>query len=244
MTDGATFNYGGVAFPLTTLGSRTLLQDADPVSYWALRFFKSVLVTHMGARLVSEAQSAGAPITSAVAQTTPLDPIPWLLEQHFRFPLLALYRISGANGQRTVNWSHQTTKFGIAYVLPPLSAGQAECVAPILATIPLIIANRTEHGSDPAFQSGAQVWSGAFAGLEDIKAPVEGQFGMFPGLSELAFPAWTGTITVNERQMAATDFDAFIAADTNLDLVNTGETTISNFVAFKSDIIPPGPTTG
>lgn len=244
MADGGTFNYGGISFPLATTGSNTLLQDADPVVYWALQFYASVLATHMGARLLQAAAAGTAPITSAVAYTTPLDPLPWLQEEHFQFPLLALYRMSGKNSYRTYNWSHQTTKLGIAYVLPPLTAGQAEALVPILATIPLIIANRTEQGFDPAFQAGARVWSGAFSGLEDIEAPVEGAFGMFPGLDDLQLPAWTGTITVNERQMSETDFSAFKAADTSLDLVTRGDTTIADFVAFKSDVTPPGPTTG
>ncbi len=242
--DGGTFNYGGVSFPLTASTSNTLLQDADPVLYWALQFYASVLTTHMGDRLLAVAQDADAPITAAVQYTTPLDPVPWLLEEHFRFPLLALYRISGKNGMRTYNWSHETTKLGIAYILPPLTAGQAEAVAPILSTIPLIIANRTQQGFDPAFMSGAKVWSGAFAGLENIDAPVEGTFGMFPGVGDLAFPAWTGTITVNERQMSATDLSTFVGVDAIHDLVNAGQTTIPDFVDFTSDVAEPGPTTG
>lgn len=246
MTDLATFNYGGVSFPLAADGAErvSLLKDADPVIYWALRFYESVLNTHIGARLVLEANAVEAPIQSAVAYTTPLDPIPWLLEEHFRFPLLALYRISSKNSLHTINWSKQTTKLGLAYILPPLTAGQAENIVPILSTVPLVIANRTEQGFDPAFMSGAQVWSGAFAGLQDIDAAVEGEFGMFPGLNDLAFPAWTGTIMVNERQMSATDLSAFVAANVNHDLVTTGATTITDFVSFKSDVANPGPTTG
>ena len=244
MSDGGTFNYGGLTFPLVVDGSNTLLQDADPVVFWALQFYASVLTTHMGARLMLEASGSKAPITAPVAYTTPLDPVPWLLEEHFQFPLLALYRISGKNSYRTVNWSHQTTKLGIAYVLPPLTAGQAEAIAPILSTIPLIIANRTEQGFDPAFQSGAKVWSGAFAGLEDIAAPVEGTFGMFPGLNDLAFPAWTGTITVNERQMRETDFSKLVAVDAAIDLPTAGQTTIADFVDFKTDVAKTGPATG
>lgn len=244
MSDGGTFVYGGVSFPLTTTGSNTLLKDADPVVYWALQFYASVLTTHMGARLIIEANAAQAPVLAAVAMSTPQDPVPWLQENHFAFPLLALYRISGTNNYRTVNWSQQTTKLGVAYILPPLTAGQAENLVPILSTVPLIIANRTEQGWDPGFQSGAKVWSGAFSGLGEIHAPVEGQFGMFPGTGDTAFPAWTGTITVNERQMAETDFSALEAVDAHVDLVNSGQTTITDYVAFKSDIVPPGPTTG
>lgn len=225
-------------------GPNTLLQDADPVVYWALQFYASVLATHMGARLLQEAAGVNAPITQAIAFTTPLDPLQWALEEHFQFPLLALYRVSAKSSYRTYNWSQQTTKLGIAYILPPLTAGQAEAIAPILATIPIILANRTEQGFDPAFQNGAKVWSGAFAGLQDIDAPVEGSFGMLPGLEDLAFPSWTGFITVNERQMAETDFSAFVAADTHLDLVNAGQTTVTDFVQLASDVAPRGPTTG
>lgn len=249
MSDFGTFRYGGTSFPLTAGSGNTLLQDADPIIYHGLQFFAGVLKLHMGARFVAECAAAGATangatITSAVAYTTPLDPTPWLLEEHFQFPLLALYRMSGKNSYRTYNWSHQTTKLGIAYVLPPLTAGQAEALAPVLATIPLIIANRTEQGFDPNYLNGAKVWSGAFSGIEDVSAPVEGTFGMFPGLGDLAFPAWTGVLTVNERQMSETDFSKFAAVDAHVDLVTPGDVTITDFVAFKSDIAVPGPTTG
>jgi hypothetical protein len=242
--DFGTFNYGGLKFPLSTSSGNSLLQDADPVIFHALAFYSAILTLHMGSRLLAEAAACSAPITQAVAYTTPLDPLPFLQEEHFNFPLLALYRVSEKNSYRTLNWSHGTSKIGIAYVLPPLTPGQAERILPILRAAPLIIANRTEQGFDPAYLNGAKVWSAAFAGLENIEAPVESQYGSYPGVGNLVFPAWTATITVNERQMRETDFGKLNAVDASLDLPTKGDTTITDFVAFKSDIVPPVTPTG
>ena len=247
--DFGTFRYGGTSFPLTASSANTLLQDADPVVYHGLQFFAGVLGLHIGARLVAECAAAnvtanGAAITSAVMQMTPLDPVPWLLEEHFQFPLLALYRISEKFSRRTINWSHDTTKLGIAYILPPLTAGQAERIIPILTSVPRVIANRSEQGYDPNYLAGAKVWSSAFAGIEDIDFPTEGQFGAFPGLGNLMFPAWTATIVVNERQMRETDFSPLTGVDSTQDLVNKDGTIVTDFVDFKSDIAKPGPATG
>lgn len=248
MSDFGSFRYGGSSYPLTASTANSLLQDSDPVVYHGLQYFAGVLGIHIGARLVAECTAAnvtanGLPITSAVMRMVPMDPLPWLLEEQFQFPLLALYRISERISRRTINWSHDTAKLGIAYVLPPLTAGQAERIIPILTSVPRVIANRTEQGYDPAYLNGAKVWSAAFAGLEDIDFP-QGQFGSFPGLDNLMFPAWWGEITVNERQMREADFGRLAGVDVAMDLPTPGDATLPDFTDFKSDIAKRGPATG
>ncbi len=241
--DGTTFAYGGSTYPLTSALTNTLLQDSDPAVYWALQFFSSVITTHLGPRLLLEAGRLGAPIAAAVAYMTPLDPVPYLLEEQFQFPLLAVFRKSEKLTHLTYNWSHTTTQLGVSYVLPPLSAGQAENIVPILSSLGKVLKNRIEYGGDPSFQSGARVWDASHAGLEKIDI-VDGSFGLFAGTGDLLFPSWSATLVVDERQMQEPGLSILAAVDANQDLVNAGQTTISDFVDFKSDVTPPGPTTG
>lgn len=251
-SDFASFRYGAVQFPLGA-GSNSTLQDVDPSLYWALAFWTNVLTTHIGARYAAEVAAIGgtfaATYPSLIAYTTPIDPVPYLQQEQFKFPLFAVYRRSEKVSRRTVTWSHDTTRWGVAYIMPPLTAGQRERLEPLLRAIPVVLANRTEQGFDPAFQGGAKVWSTAFAGLEDISFP-EGEYGSFPGINDELFPAWTGTIEVNERQTwALSDFAPLTGVDTEIDLAtptdpNAADPTqsIKDFVDFKSDIKVPGPT--
>ncbi len=239
MSEFSSFKYGGTVYPLPTSSPNSLLRDADPAVYWLLEYFSAILTTHLGARLVAEAIAAGAPVAEAVAYKTPLDPLPWLLEEHFTFPLLAVYRMSNAITRKSTNWSQDTCKLGVAYVLPPLTPGQAEVLMPVLTSVSRILASRIEQGFDPSFLNGARVLSAAYANLDTASFPADGSFGVFQGMGNLEFPSWTGTLTITERQMPAPELVALTGTDNQIDLNNSDDTSVVNFVAFKSDIVVP-----
>jgi len=250
MTENAGFIHGGASYPLEGEQTNTLLQDSDPSLFYALEFFSAMLETHLGARLVAEASAVGvaAPISSAVAYAVPFEPAPYLLSAQFGFPLLAVYRKTEKMTFATYNWRHSVTDFGVEYILPPLSAAQAERIVPILASVGRVLDNRTEQGWDPTYAppggaSGDKVWSAAFAGLEEIGF-VEASYGRYPGAGDMHFPAWTATLRVSERvSTKLDDFAALVGVDAAVDLAADGAATTTDFATFASDVTPPGPST-
>lgn len=242
----STFNYGGITFPLTTSGSNTLLQDADPAIFYALDFCSTMLATYIEDRLVIEAAVAGvSSIAAAVASAIPYDPAPRLAEQQFKFPLLAIYRIRNSYVWKTMGYSHEDSIWGITYILPPLKDAQAERLLPILHTVPIVLLNRMDNGHDPSYSSDAQVWDANHAGIDRmiIAGSAKGSFGAYPGANNLLFPAWTGEIGVRERLMPSTG-TPLTGIDVEEDLKPTTGATINDFVDFASDVPKPGPATG
>lgn len=239
MTDFATFKRGGVQYPLTSATTNALLKDADPAVWYALDFFKSVLLTHVGPRLLAEAAKWTAPITTAVAYSTWIDPGATPIDTRFRFPLLAVFRQKSEYGYRTTIWTHTVSEWGVTYLLPKLSQTQAEQLAPIFKAVEDTLLDRSEKGMDPAYNAGASAW--AAAGIEQVRF-VKGSFGMFvvPDAQQF-FLGWHGTLELMEREMLPTGaFSTLDAVDFTEDLVNAADqTTIAAFVQDKTDVAEP-----
>ncbi len=241
MTEYSSFRTGGATYPLTASATNSLLRDADPALFYALAYFRSVLITHLEPRLLTEATRVNLAISGAVAYTTNIDPGKHPLDTRFRFPLLAVYRQRRKYGRRTVNWAERTGTWGVSYLLPVMSTLQAETLDPILKAVGDVLDDRIEQGFDPAFAAGQRVW--AAAGIEEIAldADESGVFTVPEG--QQYFNGWTGTLIVKERTMPVTA-GPLTGIDTNEDLVTPGDETEPSFVAMKSDITKPGPATG
>lgn len=242
MADLTTFQYGGTSFPLSTSSVNSTLQDADPALYYALDFFEAVINLHVGDRMLKEAAAAGITnITSAVAYKTPLDPLPWLLDNQFQWPLLACYRRKGKFGYRTTNWSHDVSQWGVAYILPPLTQAQAEIMMPFLTAISKTLYNRMEQGFDPNYRAAQKVWT--LAGLEEIDI-LDHSTGVWLGKDDIPFMGWQATIQLMERQQPETDLSKLAGVDAAVDLTDDqafpGDP-ITDFVDFKSDVEPSPP---
>lgn len=239
--DYQNFGYGAVQFPLTTSLANTLLQDADPAVATTLAYFQSVLTTHMGARLIAQAQAGvttqnQAPITGAIASTISFDPAPYLQEAQFAFPLLAVYRINAEYEDRTVTWPHEMATWGVQYVLPPLSPGQLRQLGPILSAVPKILHNRIENMFDPSYSSGLKVW--AAAGIESMHLRT-GARGRYESGGNLVFPMWSGTLLVKERVSTATSsFGALTGIDYAEDLASRLDPTVLDVVDGKVSFDP------
>lgn len=197
MADYSQFKYGGANFPLTTSTANSLLQDADPSLYYVLDYFASVINTHLSERLLVETQRAPAipAITAAVAAVVPYDPTPYLQEQNFRFPLLAIHRVKEKNIWKAVGIMDDESEWAVDYILPPLTGGQMERVSPILRSVGRVLVNRIENKMDPSYRDGADVW--ALANLEEIWLE-EASYGGFVAGSNLMFPAFRGKLRVKE----------------------------------------------
>ena len=223
MPDYAGFQHGGTTFPVTESLTNSFLRDADPAVFYALEYYKAVIETHIGDRLLAEASAVGAvQVAKAVEQTLPLNPEPFLLEQHIKFPLLALYRRNGTwrmvGQRRAIN---ETVE--LAYVLPPMQAGEAERLMPVLKAVTAIIDNRTEQGFDPTYtptdgSAGDVVWSANFAGMMTVEVQ-RVEYGDYQPTETLFFPAVVIQVQMTERaDTAATDFVTFDGGDVTVEL--------------------------
>jgi hypothetical protein len=236
------FRFGAVNYPLPSSTANTLARDADPAIYWATQFFASVLRTYVGARIIAQATAAGAAIPDAVVTTWNVDPGPYLLDNiRRRFPLLALYRKDSQFNERTAVWEHEMARWECAYVLPPLNWDQAEKLVPILTAVARVLGHATRQGWDPAFMSGAKVWTPAFAGIETIGV-TSGRYGRYTDAQGLIYHGWIGVIDAKEIVRAYTPdpFQALAGVDFHEDLMDGAtNTTVTDEVVVDTSITPP-----
>lgn len=253
MTDYAAFKQGSTQYPVPLSGSgiggsgASFLRDVDAPLFYILEFYRSVITTHLATRFLAEASAAGVTtVTAAVADVLPLNPEPYLTEEHLRFPLLAAYRKASKIdniGLRTVS----TDTFEISYVLPPLQSGEAEVLLPMLRGVAAVVLNRTDLGADAAYTpttptgtSGESVWATDRAGIAVAKI-TDISFGSYAPSKDLFFPAVVLSLELKERSDYASEtFDTFNGGDVNIDIKDpVQDTVVTNFVQFSTG---PAPT--
>ena len=230
----STFKIGGVTFPLTSSTSNSLLQDGDPTLYYLIAFCASVMQTHLGGRWSAECTRAGrTDIASAIVQySVPLDPEPYLIEEQFKFPLLAAYRVAERSSDHTIMWHRSDGNAQIVWAMPPLMASQAEILMPFLKLVYNVLTDRISEGSDSGYSSGAQVWTSA--GLAEIEV-MGASFGLYDGTNGQKFPAVKiDLMIVEQKSTPASAFDALTAVGTAIDLTDAdGEET--DFVQTENE---------
>lgn len=242
--DYSSFKWGATTYPLPASGSgiggagASLLRDADAPLFYVLDYYASILNRHLSTRFLAEASAAGAQqISSIVAGVLPLDPTPFLTEQHIGFPLLAAYR-KETRFENIGGRKHSVDELEVAYVLPPLQAGEAENLMPILKAVVSVLDNRTEQGMDPGYLSGAHVWRTAGVAGAEVKSAV---YGAYAPPSEDVFPAVVLKLELKEvSDYAVTEFDSFAGGNLNIDLKDPSqETVVTDFVEVDTQ---PAPT--
>jgi hypothetical protein len=244
MPETQDFYSGGVNFPLTSSTANSLLRDADPAIYYALEFFSQVITTHLGDRLVAEATAVGATqITSAVAETLPIDPEQFLTEQHLKFPLLTLHREGTTH--KTLNTRRMAIqRLKLAYVLPCLRAGEAERLLPILHAVHLLIDQKATQGLDPAYTpsaptgtAGEFVWSSTRAAVAKVEVK-ESTTGAFQISSDLFFPAVVMTLEMWEQadnsSADGSEYELFEGADVEVDQKESDGTIVEAVADFNT----------
>lgn len=225
MSDYGRFKLGGVEFPVSDspfVASRTAL---DPILSAALDFYKAMLEKHLGDyfdAMVTDANltdaNGGTYVGKIVAEMIGYDPIPYLQASQYKFPLLALYRTEEDVEDHTVAWYKTTQKWTLLYVLPTLSAAQANKIVHILKGVRAVIVDRTIQGYDPDYLSGAEVW--ADCGVMEIGVS-KARYGAIPDLStNLQFPALELTIECIEREQKNPGLDNLEGIDANIDVSN------------------------
>ena len=232
MVDYQKFAYGGTSYPLTASTTNTLLRDADPALYYAIDYFQSVLTTHLNARVVAEVARSPAitTITAAVSEWTPMDPGPYLNEQQFRFPLLAVYRMRDDYQERTATWVDRKSEWGLQYILPPVAASQYERMFPLLKAVSDVLHNRIESMMDPSYSSGLAVWAAAGIGKIEL---IRAIYGRYEAGGNMYFPALNASLAVTERVVPATaDLETLAGIDADIDQTGPEQA----FVADVADI--------
>lgn len=232
MTDHASFKFGGTTFPLTASTANSLLKDVDPALYYLLDYFAAVIQIHLGSRIAAECLAGGITVSSSVANKIPLDPSPYLAESQYKFPLLAAYRENSVDSEHSTVLYHDSTEVGVQYILPPLSAGQAERLLPILRGVKAVLTNRTVQGFDPNYNSGALVWT--LSGIEEIQV-TKSSYGKYDFGGKLVFPTLRMGFVVKEiNSLPAGDLEDLEGLDINLDLTD-GTSTVSDVVQTSTE---------
>lgn len=207
MTEQATFQHGGVTYPLSSSTAASALHDADPAMYFTLAYVTYVLQAYMGARLVAEAARCGLnagpnAISQAVRYALPYEPKLVNNEQQTgKWPLLAMWRESGKYRWGTVARMFTQATWRVAYLLPPMTGAQLEVLQPFLNSVPKILLNRIEQRFDPGFASGQSFLKLAGICELDMLEDAWGSYAMPTGngASQILFPAWLGKLFVVER---------------------------------------------
>lgn len=235
LADYGYYGVGAALYPLPTSTAFTPLHDADPALYYALDFWAAMIGTYVGPRLLVEAASSGVVVggsfSAAVVQQYPYDIGPVLLTNQLQFPLLACWRTSTQYLKKSAVYYDDTGKFSVAYVMPPLNAGQSERLFPFLRSIEATLRNRTDLGWDPNYippgGSAAQPgpFSSSFAYIEEIGF-TEGNYGFLPGTGNLSFPTLLMHGYIIERDNDVPDSfsgrQKFAGGDIELDLADGG----------------------
>lgn len=234
------FKRGAVTYPLPAATTNALLVDADPSLSSMLEFFAHVLDKHLGARLKAQAALHGIVIAHAVGKTLAVEPTPDILAEHFRFPMLCIWRVKDADARITLSWDNDASELRFAYVLPLLTAVQKIALLPILRSVGRVVARYVKLGTDPDFRGGQLVWK--TAGIQQLTLR-EFQYGVLEAMDQEAgaYRALTGSLEITERDAFAEGArDPFEGGDASIGV--TGRDGDAAPVAELSTHPPPSVT--
>jgi len=221
MSEDGYFRYSSVDSPLTAALTNSLLQDADPVLYKIIEFYKGVIELHCGDRwdAAVAASNRNDLVGKIVSQVIPYDPLPFARNNQFRFPLMAAYRSHEEYRDKTNGWINIESDIDLLYILPPLGSDQTEGLHPFLTHINRVIVDRSRNGFDTNYNSGEQPW--VESGIEQISME-SCDYGKIPGFStDLYFPAISLKIKCVERSMyASNNYEVLDRVDVQIDSVN------------------------
>ena len=237
----ATFQVGGVVFPLTNPGTQDLPAYADPVIYNLLQFYRSCINTYIGTDFAAQATKVelkspdGVLITSPVMQVVPYHPADYLQEDQFKFPLLSAGRTKGVFREKTRQWYEKEYDLQILYMLPPLTSAQMFQLD-YRAAVSDIILDRLELGYDPAYKSGQLVWK--TAGIEEIVLTNETYVGIEnPKNVKTFFPTLMLDCHVKERKMyVQNSYPPFTGIDGEVDVSDGYQPNNYDLIDFKIDV--------
>jgi hypothetical protein len=264
LPEWGSFQVSATQFPIATNTGNSPLQDADPALFYALDFWAAMISVYVGPRLLAEATALGltggpnwqlqsGSQTVVVAQY-PYDVGPYLPEAQFTFPLLAAWRTKSSSTKLTAGYFVDNNRFSVAYILPPITAAQAERLVPFLGAIAKTLRNRTDQAWDPNYTppggSGPQPgpFSQSFAYIDEIGFDGENawEHGAMPGAGNLFFPTLLMHGWILERDNPVPDSfsgrQPFSGVDIEVDLADGGAaadgTTLPNLIDASTQQAP------
>lgn len=220
MSDYERFKLGGVEYPVAASPFVAARAKLDPILEAALAFYKAMLETHLGDYFDAMMTDASMPdyVGKIVAEMVGYDPTPYLQASQYKFPLMALYRTEEDVEDHTVAWYKAEQKWTLLYVLPTLTAAQANRVIHILKGVRAVIVDRTIQGYDPTYQSGVEVWKDS--GVMQIGVSTA-RYGTIPDLAtNLQFPALELSIECIEREQKNPGLDDMSGLDADVNVSN------------------------
>jgi len=245
MADFDQFGYGASVYPLTSSTSSSLLRDADPALFYLLEFLSWGLGHYLDARITAATNQVPSLsiVSRAVAYSTPLNPAPFLTQQQFKFPLLAIYRVDDELRDQSQVWRTNDCTLAIEYVLPPLDSAQAEQLIPLLKSARDVVDRLCRVGHHPSFTptggtAGAGPFGPSFGGIAAIDVK-RAKFGAYPNTEgKLDFPAVVLECVMTERTEPVTGaLEAFKAADVHVDSkASDTDTTLTDLVVVDTSV--------
>lgn len=241
--DNESFQVGGVLQPVET-STRSLLFRADPTLAYALDFFSWIIRNYPGDSLLLAAiTKAGLkdpkdrPVSDAVGMAFPEDPVPYLASAYLRFPCLAMYRKSARYKKHSAGYNSENAQFDLIYILPPLTAGQAENILPILRVIESAIRAKTVQSFDPQYTppggtEGDSPWGLQYAAVQEIGFEGSSR-GQLP-VGNMIFPCLTMSGFVIERDMPLPGQHKFTGGDVSANLIGASGTVVSPFIQLAT----------
>lgn len=228
-----TYKVGAVSYPVSGASSN-LLSVVDPFLNIALPFFEAALNFYLATAI---AAAYPGQMSVAVRETTPLNPRVWLAPSTFRFPLLAIYCVSGQEVHRTIRWESSERIYRLEYYLPPTTYEQGKRTVPLLQAMPALLSQLVEASSDAAYNSSQDVW--AAAKVErinvtrwniDVTDDPAGQNNQYPTL--------VLDLNVHLREQDAGGGEALTYVLSKLQIQDDAETPL-DLVEVRSDVVVP-----
>lgn len=216
------FRLGGAVYPLTRSQENSLLRDADPAIYFLLHFFDWAITEYIRERWRAQVATTGRQDKSPfpVMYKVPLDPAPYLEETHYKFPLLAVYRPHSEGSDHSILVRADMSDIRVDYVLPPMTAGEAEQMHPFLRSVTAILHRLSDGPEDenytPPDSDDLAGWltEKSRAGVDKVEFK-SADYGLFEGPKN-AYHAVSMHFSVQERVLDETDdadLDDFEGAD-------------------------------
>jgi hypothetical protein len=241
--DNQSFQIANVVQPIPDPGQYGTLRESDIALFYALDFFTFVITTYPGPRLMSVVQAIGpATITQPVMQRYPILPQPDFQTNQVKFPLLAIGRTTYKHEWKRIGWESDRGQFKLLYVLPPLNAGQAEKIVPLLHATMQAIRKKTTQSFDPQYTppggvAGQSPWTLALSGIEEIGF-TNSEHGFMEGAGNNFFPCITMTGFVIERDMYLPAQNKFAGGDVTATLEAPDGTIVSPFMGVSTQQPP------
>jgi hypothetical protein len=229
----STLQYGGIKYPIESPGTGgSLLESCDPFVWRALSLYRAVILAYVGQALTD---AMAGQVRSAVEQITHLDPSEWLLKTSFAHPLLAVYPVSGTEAGLTLERKSVTTRYRVAYVLPPLTAEQASRVLPVLTAIRKLLSTVTSRQGDESHESHETVFFDAEIASVTPLAWEIGVLKKEDGSQD--FPTLFFDLQVVEREnYNAENQPDYSYSSASVDLAESGQTTLEDLVIIRDDV--------